>query len=165
MQKRSLSPYTTAAWAWTPCSGNICSSLSIASADSRWHRVRAWGWSSRASLWRRCTANCEWPASPRREAVSPSRCPAAIMNDDILLVDDDPDTIKVLRRILADSGDLRFATNGEDALRLARETAPDLMLLDAEMPGLSGFQVFDALKAEPALADVAVIFVTSQSEV
>src|ERR1700722_3788681 len=89
---------------------------------------------------------------------------ATVMNDDILIVDDDPDTIKVLGRILADSGDLRFATNGEDALRLAREAAPDLMLLDAEMPGLNGFQVFDALKAEPALADVAVIFVTSQSE-
>jgi diguanylate cyclase (GGDEF)-like protein len=86
------------------------------------------------------------------------------MKGDILIVDDDPDTIKVLRRILADSGDLRFATNGEDALRLAREAAPDLMLLDAEMPGLNGFRVFDAMKAEPALANVAVIFVTSQSE-
>ena len=86
------------------------------------------------------------------------------MNHDILLVDDDPDTIKLLCRILADSGDLRFATNGEDALRLAREAAPDLMLLDAEMPGLNGFQVFDALKVEPTLADVAVIFVSSQSE-
>jgi diguanylate cyclase (GGDEF)-like protein len=86
------------------------------------------------------------------------------MNSDILLVDDDPNTIKVLRRILADSGELRFATNGADALRLAREATPDLMLLDAEMPGLNGFQVFDALKAEPALSDVAVIFVTSQSD-
>jgi diguanylate cyclase (GGDEF)-like protein len=86
------------------------------------------------------------------------------MTNDILLVDDDPDTIKHLRRILVDSGELRFATNGADALRLARQAAPDLMLLDAEMPGLNGFQVFDALKAEPALADVAVIFVTSQSE-
>jgi diguanylate cyclase (GGDEF)-like protein len=86
------------------------------------------------------------------------------MNNDILLVDDDPGTIKLLRHILAGSGDLRFATNGADALRLAREAAPDLMLLDAEMPGLNGFQVFDALKADPTLADVAVIFVTSQSE-
>jgi diguanylate cyclase (GGDEF)-like protein len=88
----------------------------------------------------------------------------AAAKGDILIVDDDPDTIKVLRGILAESGDLRFATNGEDALRLAREAAPDLMLLDAEMPGLNGFRVFDAMKAEPPLADVAVIFVTSQSE-
>src|ERR1700730_14242320 len=86
------------------------------------------------------------------------------MSSDILLVDDDPGAIMLLRRILSDSGNLRFATSGEDALRLAREAAPDLMLLDAEMPGMSGFQVFDALKAEPSLADVAVIFVTSQGE-
>jgi diguanylate cyclase (GGDEF)-like protein len=86
------------------------------------------------------------------------------MNSDILLVDDDPDAIKLLSRILSGAGKLRFATCGEDALRLAREAVPHLMLLDAEMPGMSGFQVFDALKAEPGLADVAVIFVTSKSE-
>jgi diguanylate cyclase (GGDEF)-like protein len=86
------------------------------------------------------------------------------MNDNILLVDDDPATIQLLGRILSELGDLRFATNGEDALRLARESAPDLILLDAEMPGMSGFQVCEALKAEPALADVPVIFVTSHSK-
>lgn len=86
------------------------------------------------------------------------------MNSDILLVDDDPDAIKLLRRILAGQGNLRFATNGGDALRLARRAVPDLMLLDAEMPGMSGLAVFHALKAEPELAGVAVIFITSRSE-
>ena len=86
------------------------------------------------------------------------------MNSDILLVDDDPDAIKLLHRILSGTGQLRFATSGEDALRLAREVIPDLIILDAEMPGMSGFQVFDALQAEPRLIDVAVIFVTSLSE-
>jgi len=86
------------------------------------------------------------------------------MNDSILLVDDDPDTIHLLGRMLADVGQLRFATSGQDALRLARESAPDLILLDAEMPGMSGFQVCKALKAEPSLVDVPVIFVTSHSE-
>jgi diguanylate cyclase (GGDEF)-like protein len=86
------------------------------------------------------------------------------MNDNILLVDDDPGAIQLMGRILSGAGNLRFATNGEDALRLARELPPDLMLLDAEMPGMSGFQVCEALKAEPALANVPVIFVTSHSE-
>jgi len=86
------------------------------------------------------------------------------MNDNILLVDDDPSTIQLLGRMLADVGNLRFATSGEDALRLAHESAPDLVLLDAEMPGMSGFQILEALKADPALADVPVIFVTSHSE-
>ena len=86
------------------------------------------------------------------------------MNANILLVDDDPGTIQLLSRILAKAGHLRFATSGEDALRLARETPPDLMLLDAEMPGMSGFQVLEALKADPVLANVAVILVTSHSD-
>jgi diguanylate cyclase (GGDEF)-like protein len=49
-------------------------------------------------------------------------------------------------------------------LRLARDAAPDLMLLDAEMPGMTGFQVCEAFKADPALTDVAVIFVTKHHE-
>ena len=86
------------------------------------------------------------------------------MTDNILLVDDDPTTIQLLSRMLADVGNVRFATSGEDALRLAHESPPDLVLLDAEMPGMSGFQVCESLKADPALADVPVIFVTSHSE-
>jgi diguanylate cyclase (GGDEF)-like protein len=86
------------------------------------------------------------------------------MNDSILLVDDDPGVIQLLGRILASVGELRFATNGEDALRLAQESPPDLVLLDAEMQGMSGYRVLDALKARPELADVPVIFVTGHSE-
>jgi diguanylate cyclase (GGDEF)-like protein len=66
--------------------------------------------------------------------------------------------------MLGDLGNLRFATNGQDALRLAHESTPDLVLLDTEMPGMSGFDVCRMLKADAALADVSVIFVTSHSE-
>jgi diguanylate cyclase (GGDEF)-like protein len=127
--------------------------VKLQAAQGRWRRVGE----PRAAPAMHGADHNSLPASEGRQV-------ATVMNDDILIVDDDPDTIKVLSRILADSGDLRFATNGEDALRLVREAAPDLMLLDAEMPGLNGFRVFDAMKADPALADVAVIFVTSQSE-
>ncbi len=82
----------------------------------------------------------------------------------ILLVDDDPIAIQLLARILAGMGSLRFATSGADALRLALELKPDLVLLDAEMPGMGGFQVCAAFKADPLLADVPVIFVTSHSD-
>jgi len=85
------------------------------------------------------------------------------MNDDILLVDDDPAVIQALARILAGTGTLRFATSGEDALRLAREHTPDIMLLDAEMPGMSGFEVCRALKVDSALQHIPVIFVTAHS--
>jgi len=79
----------------------------------------------------------------------------------LLLVDDDPSAIQVMSRMLAEYPDQRFATSGKDALRLAREAIPDLILLDLDMPGMSGFDVCGALKADPALADVPVIFATS----
>jgi len=85
------------------------------------------------------------------------------MFDDILIVDDDPGAIQLLGRVLGELGAVRFATSGADALRLARESVPDLILLDAEMPGMSGFEVCKALKADPGLADVPVIFVTSHA--
>ena len=66
----------------------------------------------------------------------------------ILLVDDDPGSIQLMGRILAEVGQLRFATNGADALRLARSSTPDLILLDAEMPGMSGFELLKTLKSE-----------------
>jgi diguanylate cyclase (GGDEF)-like protein len=72
--------------------------------------------------------------------------------------------MQLLSGILAGVGDIRFATNGADAIRLARTAPPDLILLDAEMPGMSGFKVLEALKADPELAEVPVIFVTSHSE-
>lgn len=82
----------------------------------------------------------------------------------ILLVDDDPTIILALRRALAELGAIRFAVNGAEALRLAREDPPDIVLLDAEMPGLSGFEVCAALKADECLAGVPVVFVTSHTD-
>jgi diguanylate cyclase (GGDEF)-like protein len=86
------------------------------------------------------------------------------MKDDILLVDDDPSAIQSLARILCNVGTLRFATNGADAIRLAGEHAPDVMLLDAEMPGMSGFAVCQTLKEHLGTSHFPVIFVTSHDE-
>jgi diguanylate cyclase (GGDEF)-like protein len=82
----------------------------------------------------------------------------------MLLVDDDPGAIQLLSSILSGLGRIHFATNGTDALRIASTASPDIILLDAEMPGMSGFKVLEALKAEPELADVPVVFITSHSE-
>ncbi|MEP6733318.1 MAG: diguanylate cyclase [bacterium] len=83
------------------------------------------------------------------------------MTGDILIVDDDHATIQLIGRILNGVGRLRFAMSGVHALKLMREAVPDLVLLDAEMPEMSGFSICDAMKADAALRDVAVIFVTS----
>src|ERR1700733_4551476 len=101
--------------------------------------------------------------------MAPNACKEAIESQSmekpnrdvsILLVDDDPGAIQLMGRILANLGILRFATNGEDALRLANDSAPDLILLDAEMPGMSGFELLKTLKAQSSLTDVPVIFIT-----
>jgi signal transduction histidine kinase len=52
---------------------------------------------------------------------------------------------------------------GDAALRLMKEAVPDLVLLDANMPGMSGFDVMDAMAADPALADVPVIMITGNA--
>jgi DNA-binding response OmpR family regulator len=85
-------------------------------------------------------------------------CP---MTPDILIVDDDLTAIQFMSRVLEPAGRRRFATDGETALRLAHQDVPDLLLLDAEMPGMDGFQVCQAMKSDPLLKHVPVIFVTS----
>jgi len=102
--------------------------------------------------------------SASKKEIAPQGLGKPDVNTSILLVDDDPGAIQLMGRILADVGRLRFATNGKDALRLARDAAPDLILLDAEMPGMSGFELLKMLQAESFLADVPVIFITSHNE-
>ena len=83
----------------------------------------------------------------------------------ILIVDDEPGAIQVLRAALSSYADVRFATSAEDAERLLRERLADLILLDAEMPGESGFDFCVRLKADPQLCEIPVIFVTSHDDV
>ncbi len=79
----------------------------------------------------------------------------------LLLVDDDASTLRVLSKVLAGYPDQRLALSGEQALALARARCPDLILIDMEMPGMSGTQLCSVLKNDSALAHVPVLFVTS----
>lgn len=81
----------------------------------------------------------------------------------ILIVDDDPVVVQSLGKSLASVARLRFAMRGDVALRLMKEAVPDLVLLDANMPGMSGFEVMDAMAADPELADVPVIMITGDA--
>ncbi len=84
----------------------------------------------------------------------------------ILLVDDVADNIDILNAILSPHYRTRVALNGEKALRIAGSAnPPDLILLDIMMPGLSGYDVCQQLKANPDTRDIPVIFVTAMSEV
>jgi diguanylate cyclase (GGDEF)-like protein len=84
-------------------------------------------------------------------------------NFKLLIVDDDVTVVSGLGRALSQFGQVRFATNGPDALRMARHTVPDLILLDVEMPAMSGLEVCSELKKDAKLRDVPVIFVTAHN--
>lgn len=83
----------------------------------------------------------------------------------LLIVDDDITAIQLLQNILKGQGKVFFSTSGEDGLIRAQAQPPDLILLDADMPGMNGFDVCAALKADARLAGVPVIFVTSFSDI
>lgn len=82
----------------------------------------------------------------------------------LLLVDDEPANLQVLRHILQDNYRLLFARDGEKALQLAQHEQPALILLDVMMPGMTGLDVCRQLKADAATAAIPVIFVTALSD-
>lgn len=83
----------------------------------------------------------------------------------LLLVDDVPANLDVLLEHLQDEQvRLLAATSGKDALRLALQDPPDLILLDVMMPGMDGYEVLRRLKDHTATREVPVIFVTAMSD-
>lgn len=83
----------------------------------------------------------------------------------ILIVDDDPMNIDVLSEILEDHHDILFATNGQDAIRIAQDEVPEIIILDVVMPEMNGYEVCRKLKANPVVSNIPVIFVTSLSNI
>lgn len=85
--------------------------------------------------------------------------------DTVLVVDDTPDSLSFLTDTLDSAGvTVLVATDGESALALVDEITPDLILMDALMPGIDGFETCRRLKHEKSLAHVPVIFMTGLSE-
>ncbi|HSJ51515.1 MAG TPA: response regulator [Actinomycetota bacterium] len=84
---------------------------------------------------------------------------------DILIVEDHPTMREAMKLILEHEGfDIREAPDGQVALAMVRERAPDLMFLDLNIPGASGAVVLSELKGDPATRDVRVIIVTATGE-
>jgi putative two-component system response regulator len=82
----------------------------------------------------------------------------------ILAVDDDPDLLALLAKVLGSEYEARTAADGGDALAIAAAAPqPELILLDVEMPGASGFEICRLLKEDPATARIPVIFLTGKT--
>ena len=83
----------------------------------------------------------------------------------VLIVDDVPDNLSVLHDALDEAGyTVLVAIHGESALQRAVQALPDVVLLDAVMPGMDGFEVARRLKAHPATAQIPIIFMTGLTE-
>ncbi|MCB0164049.1 MAG: response regulator [Anaerolineae bacterium] len=83
-------------------------------------------------------------------------------NNTILIVDDQYSGREVLRGLLTGQGyQLVFAASGEEALRIARQSIPDVILLDVMMPGMDGFEVCERVRTDPKLAQVPILLVTA----
>jgi DNA-binding NarL/FixJ family response regulator len=88
-----------------------------------------------------------------------------VRRDTVLVVDDTPETLGFLTDTLDHAGfTVLIATDGESALRLIEQITPDLVLLDAVMPGMGGFETCRRLKRNRLLAHLPVIFMTGLTE-
>ena len=87
------------------------------------------------------------------------------MKKTILIADDDPRIRDLVKMILQPEGyTLYEAGDGLQALKLAKQIKPDLMLLDVVMPGLVGYYVCRALKNDPATRNIYVMFLTGRAD-
>jgi CheY-like chemotaxis protein len=84
----------------------------------------------------------------------------------VLIVEDEPDAIAIVEAMLSEIGGIvtLSANDGNSGLEKARETRPDLIILDIQMPGKSGFDVFSELKKDESLKDTPVVVLTGVKE-
>jgi CheY-like chemotaxis protein/DNA-binding CsgD family transcriptional regulator len=103
------------------------------------------------------------PTQPHRAALDGTLDRAN--SDVVLIVDDVPDNLSVLHDALDESGyTVLVATSGEAALQRAAQAMPDIILLDAMMPGMDGFEVARRLKAASQTAHIPIVFMTGLTE-
>jgi DNA-binding response OmpR family regulator len=83
------------------------------------------------------------------------------MRGTILVVDDEPDQLEVVRAILSDVGySVETTTNGFDALKMVEKSLPGLIIVDANMPKMNGFALCESLRKGAATAGVPIIMLT-----
>ncbi len=80
----------------------------------------------------------------------------------LLAVDDNPDNIAIIEELFQEKYDLRTASRGEEALTIALDFQPDIILLDIMMPGMDGYEVCRQLREYPSLAETKIIMVTAK---
>jgi two-component system phosphate regulon response regulator PhoB len=108
------------------------------------------------------------PAPPTPTAATPaiaSPFPAAPPGERVLVVDDEPDIVALVAYHLARASyRVSTAATGADAIDMARRERPALIVLDLMLPGMSGFDVLEQLRADDSTRDIAVLMLTARRE-
>ena len=82
----------------------------------------------------------------------------------VLVVEDNPVNLELVCALLEEHAcETLVATTGDAALHLLRQSRPNLILVDVQLPGMSGYQVTRLIKADPALADIPVVALTAHA--
>lgn len=82
----------------------------------------------------------------------------------LLIAEDDSDLAETMREVLEEDFAVDVAANGSEALALAHEEHPDVVVMDARMPKMNGFEACRALRDDPETADLPIIMVTGGTE-
>jgi CheY-like chemotaxis protein len=102
------------------------------------------------------------------EAPFPSLCPSTIngvLMARILIAEDEPDIRELVAFTLRFAGhEVTTTSNGEEALYKAAEIFPDLILMDVRMPKMTGYDACRAMKADPGLRDIPVVFLSAKGQ-
>lgn len=102
--------------------------------------------------------------APQIDPTSINETP--IDHNGVLIVDDNEQNLELLHAYLDElGGEVRVAHDGLEAIESVAANAPDIILLDIMMPRMSGFQVCETLKKDPATRDIPIIMVTALNEV
>ena len=86
------------------------------------------------------------------------------MRKKILAVDDEPASLEIIKEALSEHYDLRTASTGEEALEIAPEFIPDLIVLDIMMPGIDGYEVCQRLREDLDFRSTPIIMITAKME-
>jgi two-component system, OmpR family, alkaline phosphatase synthesis response regulator PhoP len=83
----------------------------------------------------------------------------------VLVVDDDEESLTIIERMLRKNGhDVLLARTGKEALEVVESKAPQLVLLDILMPGMSGIQVLERLRSSPRSSRIPVVLLTAKAQ-
>lgn len=83
----------------------------------------------------------------------------------VLIIEDNPTMMKILGNILKEDYNVLAAKSGEKGIASAKKNSPDIILLDVTMPGMTGFDVIEVLKADDTTKNIPVIFLTGDDSI